>query len=198
MSLLKFKFDNKVFGIVRNQKCATTSIMSYVAQALWNADPKEQQSYRTFQLNAPGVYIRDNLYENYADQLSSCDIRIAVWRDPVDKFTSGFTHTMYSPTGAQDNLWVGKPGLDEFLANYHYYMNNPNVNDHCATNTARLGDSKEAYTHVFEYTDADAIALMLGGNTIRHRVALSNQKLSEENCKLIVELMAEDYANGWC
>jgi hypothetical protein len=184
MSLLKFKFDNKVFGIVRNQKCATTSIMSYVAQALWNADPKEQQSYRTFQLNAPGVYIRDNLYENYADQLSSCDVRIAVWRDPVDKFTSGFTHTMYSPTGAQDNLWVGKPGLDEFLANYHYYMNNPNVNDHCATNTARLGDSKEAYTHIFEYTDADAISLMLGGNTIRHRVALSNQTLSERQSQV--------------
>jgi len=105
---------------------------------------------------------------------------------------------MYSPTGAQDNLWVGKPGLDEFLANYHYYMNNPNVNDHCATNTARLGNSKEAYTHIFEYTDADAISLMLGVDTIRHRVALSNQKLSEYNRKLIAELMAEDYANGWC
>mgnify|MGYP003647196516 FL=1 len=198
MSLLKFKFDNKVFGIVRNQKCATTSIMSYIAQALWNADPKEQQSYRTFQLNAPGVYIRDNLYENYADELSTCDVRIAVWRDPVDKFTSGFTHTMYSPTGAQDNLWIGKPGLDEFLANYDYYMTNPNVNDHCATNTARLGDRKEAYTHIFEHTDADAIADMLGcAGTIRHRVALSNYKLSDDNRNTIAKLMADDYAYGW-
>ena len=96
MSLLKFKFDNKVFGIVRNQKCATTSIMSYVAQALWNADPKEQQSYRTFQLNAPGVYIRDNLYENYADQLSSCDVRIAVWRDPGQVHQRIYTHNVFS------------------------------------------------------------------------------------------------------
>jgi len=39
---------------------------------------------------------------------------------------------------------------------------------------------------------------MLGVDTIRHRVALLNQTLSEDNRKLIVELMAEDYANGWC
>ena len=41
MGLIKFDHYNKTIAIVRNHKCATTTMLSYVAQALWNADPKE-------------------------------------------------------------------------------------------------------------------------------------------------------------
>ena len=54
MSLLKFKHNNQTWGIVRNQKCASTSILSYIAQALWDADPHELQAYNTFRVHAPG------------------------------------------------------------------------------------------------------------------------------------------------
>ena len=39
MGLIKFKHNNKTWAIVRNHKCSTTTMLSYVAQAL-NADPR--------------------------------------------------------------------------------------------------------------------------------------------------------------
>ena len=52
MGLIKFKHYTKNIAIVRNHKCSTTTMLSYVAQALWNADPKEEQFYQNFQNEA--------------------------------------------------------------------------------------------------------------------------------------------------
>ena len=56
MSLLKFSHNGHNWGIVRNQKCASTSVLSYIAQVLWDANPNDLQAYNTFKVNAPGVY----------------------------------------------------------------------------------------------------------------------------------------------
>ena len=200
MSLIKFKHNNVLYGIVRNQKCATTTMMSYVAQALWNANPLEMQSYNTFQNNAPGVYIKKSNFEDYAQDLLECDIKIALWREPVDKFVSGFYHTMFNPTGAQDSLWIGhEHSLDNFLDNFEYYKQNPNVQDHCSTNTARLGDSKRVYTYVWNYSDVHRIAKLLDvpSEGIFHRKSAERLALTFYQIDLIEDIMFEDIVNGW-
>ena len=200
MSLIKFKHNNVLYGIVRNQKCATTTMMSYVAQALWNADPLEIQSYNTFQNNAPGVYIKKSNFEDYAQDLSQCDVRIALWREPVDKFVSGFYHTMFNPTGAQDSLWIGREhSLDNFLDNFEYYKQNSNVQDHCSTNTARLGDSKRVYTHIWNYSNVHRIAQLLDvpSEGIFHRKSTERSALTFDQIDLIEDIMFEDIVNGW-
>ena len=199
MSLIKFEHNNKSWGIVRNQKCASTSILSYIANALWNAQVNEIQSYKTFNENAPGVYIKQNNFKDYQHELSKCDVRIAIWRDPVDKFLSGYYHTMFSPTGAQDQLWIGPKTLDEFLKNYAYYIaNSMNVRDHCVSNTCRLGSDRKFYTHIFEYKTADAVAIMLGINKfVKHRAQKKHTVNIEQENK-IKKILKEDYTNGWC
>ena len=200
MSLIKFKHNNVLYGIVRNQKCATTTMMSYVAQALWNADPLEIQSYNTFQNNAPGVYIKKFNFEDYAQDLLKCDVRIALWREPVDKFVSGFYHTMFNPTGAQDSLWIGhEHSLDNFLDNFEYYKQNLNVQDHCSTNTARLGDSKRVYTYVWNYSNVHRIAKLLDvpSEGIFHRKSAERPALTFDQIDLIEDIMFEDIINGW-
>jgi len=175
-------------------------MMSYVAQALWNANPLEIQSYNTFQNNAPGVYIKKSNFEDYAQDLLECDVRIALWREPVDKFVSGFYHTMFNPTGAQDSLWIGhEHSLDNFLDNFEYYKQNPNVQDHCSTNTARLGDSKRVYTHIWNYSNVHRIAKLLDvpSEGIFHRKSAERPALTFDQIDLIEDIMFEDIVNGW-
>ena len=199
MSLLKFKHNNHVWGIVRNQKCASTSILSYIAQVLWGADPNELQAYNTFKIHAPGVYIKSNNFSDYQRQLQECDTRIAVWRDPVDKFVSGFYHTMFSPSGAQDGLWRGPRTLDEFIENFdYYYAESENVRDHCSTNTARLGPHPSFYTDVYNYKDNHVIAKLLGAEKVVNlRSTKPKPKLTSEQHRRISIIQAEDYTNGW-
>lgn len=198
MSLLQFEHNNQLWGIVRNQKCASTSILSYIAQALWNADPKEVQSYNSFKTQAPGVYQKFSYFNDYSQQLEDCDIRIAVWRDPVDKFVSGFYHTMFSPTKAQDSLWIGDRTLDEFLINFDHYMTSQTVRDHCETNTARLGREKSFYTHVFEYSESYKIADMLKAQHVNLRQTKQKPQLTKIQTTFVEYIMQEDYINGWC
>ena len=198
MSLLKFKHNNQTWGIVRNQKCASTSILSYIAQALWDADPKEIQAYNTFRVHAPDVYHKLMYFDQYKTLLEDCDIRIAVWRDPVDKFVSGYYHTMFAPSGAQDALWLGERNIIEFLHNLNHYMTSATVREHCETNTARLGSDKNFYTHVFEYTESSVIADMLGAKSVNHRATDPKPTLTGVQTQLIKGLMREDYNNGWC
>ena len=200
MGLLKFTHRNHTWGIVRNQKCASTSILSYIAQVLWDADPSEIQAYNTFSKHAPGIYFKSLNFEEYKNQLAECDTRIAVWRDPVDKFVSGFYHTMFSPTGAQDALWIGPPTLDEFLHNFdYYYENSLGVREHCSTNTARLGPDPGFYTDVFNYKDNAVIASLLGAQTVvNHRATDPKPKITDSQYYKILQLQYKDYTNGWC
>ena len=200
MALIKFKHKDKTWGIVRNQKCATTTIMSYVANVLWNADVNQLQYHETFEQYAPGVYIKTNDFKDYQDKLAECDVRIAVWRDPIDKFISGYYHTMFSPSGAQDGLWIGPKTLDEFLRNYDYYRTAENVKDHCETNTARLGPNKDIYTHIFHYKSVHKIADLLGvdAHDTHHRKDNTLRVGPNTIQKLrIKQIMLEDYVNNW-
>jgi len=198
MGLIKFYQNTKNIAIVRNHKCATTTMLSYVAQVLWMADPSEQQHYQNFQNMRPGVYNKARLFEQYKDQLMSADIRIALWRDPIDKFVSGFYHTMSNP--ANKNLWIKSPSLSNFLKDFHVYKQNPNVQDHCESNTARLGPDRSIYTHIFNYKEVHKIAELLGvpAGTTHHRKDNSMRAGPTKTQQLrIKQIMLEDYVNGW-
>jgi hypothetical protein len=199
MGLIKFYQNTKNIAIVRNHKCATTTMLSYVAQVLWMADPSEQQHYQNFQNMRPGVYNKARLFEQYKDQLMSADIRIALWRDPIDKFVSGFYHTMSNP--ANKNLWIKSPSLSNFLIDFHVYKQNPNVQDHCESNTARLGPDRSIYTHIFNYKEVHKIAELLGvpAGTTHHRKDNTMRAGPTNTQQLrIKQIMLEDYVNGWC
>ena len=199
MGLIKFKHNNRTIAIVRNHKCSTTTMLSYVAQALWNADPKEEQFYQNFQNEAPGVYNKARLFEEFESELANADIRIALWRDPVDKFVSGFYHTMSNP--ANKNLWIKSPSLTNFLKDIAVYRQNPNVADHCETNTARLGPDRSIYTHIYNYKHVHKIAGILGVPSLdtHHRRDSTMRAGPTELQRLrIRQVMLEDYANGWC
>ena len=199
MGLIKFKHCDRTVAIVRNHKCATTTMLSYVAQALWNADPKEEQFYQNFQNEAPGVYNKVRSFEQFESELLDADIRIALWRDPVDKFVSGFYHTMSNP--ANKNLWIKSPSLKNFLKDINVYRQNPNVADHCETNTARLGPDQSVYTHIFEYKQVHKIAHLLGVpalDTHHRRDNIMRAGPTDLQRLRIRQVMLEDYANGWC
>ena len=199
MGLIKFKHYTKNIAIVRNHKCSTTTMLSYVAQALWNADPKEEQFYQNFQNERPGIYNKARMFEEFKDELLSADIRIALWRDPIEKFVSGFHHTMNNP--ANKNLWIKAPSLTNFLKDIDVYRQNPNVQDHCETNTARLGPDKSIYTHIYNYKHVHKIAELLGVPALdtHHRQDNNMRAAPTELQKLrIKQVMLEDYVNEWC
>ena len=199
MGLIKFDHYTKTVAIVRNHKCATTTMMSYVAQAIWNADPKEIQHYRSFENNAPGVYNKNRYFEEYQSELMSADIRIALWRDPVDKFLSGYRHTMSN--SANKNLWIKTPGLSNFLKDFDYYRTNPNVRDHCESNTARLGPDQSVYTHIFEYKEVGKIAELFGvpaHDTHHRKDNYIRPTLTATQELRIKQIQFDDYVNGWC
>ncbi len=199
MGLIKFDHYNKTIAIVRNHKCATTTMLSYVAQALWNADPKEEQFYQNFQNMRPGVYNKTRLFEDFKNELLDADLRIALWRDPVEKFVSGYYHTMNNP--ANRNLWIKTPGLTNFLKDFDVYKQNLNVQDHCETNTARLGPNRGIYTHIYNYKHVHKIAELLGVPALdtHHRKDNTMRAGPTKLQKLRVkQVMLEDYVNGWC
>ena len=199
MGLIKFKHYTKNIAIVRNHKCSTTTMLTYVAQALWNADPNEEQFYQNFQNERPGVYNKARRFEDFKDELLSADIRIALWRDPIEKFVSGFHHTMNNP--ANKNLWIKTPSLTNFLKDIDVYRQNPNVQDHCETNTARLGPDKSIYTHIYNYKHVHKIAELLGVPALdtHHRQDNNMRAAPTELQKLrIKQVMLEDYVNEWC
>ena len=199
MGLIKFDHYTKTIAIVRNHKCSTTTMMSYVAQAIWNADPNEIQHFRSFENNAPGVYNKTRTFEEYKNELLSADIRIALWRDPIDKFVSGYYHTMFSD--ANKNLWKTPPGLTNFLKDFDYYRHNPNVQDHCESNTKRLGADQSVYTHVFNYKEVHKISELLGVPALNthHRKDNTMRVGPTKTQQLrIKQIMLEDYVNGWC
>jgi hypothetical protein len=199
MGLIKFKHNDRTVAIVRNHKCSTTTMLSYVAQALWNADPKEEQFYQNFQNEAPGVYNKARSFEEFESELLDADIRIALWRDPVDKFVSGFYHTMTNP--ANKNLWIKSPSLTNFLKDIDVYRQNPNVADHCETNTARLGPARAIYTHIYNYKHVHKIAGILGVPALdtHHRRDNTMRAGPTDLQQLRIRaIMLEDYSNGWC
>ena len=197
MALVRVTLGGKRLGYVRNNKAGSTTIINYLGQLLWNEKPTTYSGTNVQDFCGKDSYIgREKGFESYHKELKEWEIRIAVYRDPIDKIISGFYYCQRMCPGLKD--------LDLFLDNYQHYLKDNNIRIHCRTNTDMLGPDPSIYTHVWNMKEIDTKLLpfleQLGGGKIQ------KTRLREHPSRIITEaqkakakeVMAIDYQNGWC
>jgi hypothetical protein len=196
MALVRVTLGDKRLGYVRNNKAGSTTIINYLGQLLWNEKPTTYSGTNVQDFCGQDSYIgREKGFEAYHKELKECEIRIAVYRDPIDKIIGGF----YYCQEQYPNL-----NLDHFLWNYKHQLKNNYIRIHCRTNTAMLGPDPSIYTHVWNMKDIDTKLLpfleQLGGGKIQKTRLRehSSRVITEAQKTKAKEVMAIDYQNGWC
>jgi len=197
MALVRVTLGGKRLGYVRNNKAGSTTIINYLGQLLWNEKPTYHSGTNVQDYCGRDSYIgREKGFESYHKELKECEIRIAVYRDPIDKIIAGFYYCQEHIPSLQD--------LDHFLDTYQHQLKNNYVRIHCRTNTAMLGPDPSIYTHVWNMREIDTHLLpfleQLGGKKIQ------KTRLREHPPRIITEgqeakakeVMAIDYEKGWC
>jgi len=197
MALVRVTLGGKRLGYVRNNKAGSTTIINYLGQLLWNEKPTWYSGTNVQDHCGKDSYIgREKGFESYHKELKDCEIRIAVYRDPIDKIVAGFYYCQEHVPSLQN--------LDHFLWGYDHYLKNNYIRVHCRTNTDMLGPDPSIYTHVWNMNEIDTKLLpfleQLGGGKIQKtrlrghppRVITEAQKTKAK------EVMAIDYKNGWC
>jgi len=197
MALVRVTLGGKRLGYVRNNKAGSTTIINYLGQLLWNEKPTTYSGTNVQDFCGDDSYIgREKGFESYHQELKACEIRIAVYRDPIDKIISGFYYCQRMCPGLKD--------LDSFLDNYNEYLRIYNyARIHCRTNTDMLGPDPRIYTHVYNMKDIDAKLLpfleQLGGKKIQKTRLREHppRVITKEQEAKAKEVMAVDYKNGW-
>ena len=197
MALVRVTLGGKRLGYVRNNKAGSTTIINYLGQLLWNEKPTTYSGNNVQNHCGKDSYIgREKGFESYHQELKACEIRIAVYRDPIDKIIGGFYYCQ--------EQYPHLNNLDLFLDTYQHQLKNNYVRIHCRTNTAMLGPDPSIYTHVWNMNEIDAKLLpffeQLGGGKIQ------KTRLREHPPRVITqaqeakakEVLAIDYKNGWC
>jgi hypothetical protein len=197
MALVRVTLGGKRLGYVRNNKAGSTTIINYLGQLLWNEKPTTYSGTNVQDFCGEDSYIgREKGFEFYHKELKECEIRIAVYRDPIDKIIAGFYY-------CQEHVPSLK-NLDHFLGAYDHYLKNNYIRVHCRTNTDMLGPDPSIYTHVWNMREIDTKLLpfleQLGGGKIqktrlREHEPRTITQAQEAKAK---EVMAIDYKNGWC
>ena len=198
MALVRVTLGGKRLGYVRNNKAGSTTIINYLGQLLWNEKPTTYSGTNVQNHCGRDSYIgREKGFESYHKELKECEIRIAVYRHPIDKIISGFYYCQEFKPHLQD--------LDGFLDNYDYYLKRDNyIRIHCRTNTAMLGPDPSIYTHVWNMKEIDTKLLpfleKLGGGKIQKTRLREHEPrtITKEQEAKAREVMAIDYKNGWC
>jgi len=197
MALVRVTLGGKRLGYVRNNKAGSTTIINYLGQLLWNEKPTWYSGTNVQDFCGKDSYIgREKGFEAYHKELKECEIRIAVYRDPIDKIISGFYYCQEQCPHLNN--------LDFFLESYQEQLKNNYVRIHCRTNTAMLGPDASIYTHVWNMNEIDTHLLpfleQLGGKKIQKtRLREHTPPVITEAQKVKAkEVMAIDYKNGWC
>jgi hypothetical protein len=196
MALVRVTLGGKRLGYVRNNKAGSTTIINYLGQLLWNEKPTTYSGTNVQDFCGKDSYIgREKGFESYHKELKDCEIRIAVYRDPIDKIISGF----YYCQEQYPHL-----NLDHFLWAYEHHLKNNYIRIHCRTNTAMLGPDPSIYTHVWNMNEIDTKLLpfleQLGGRKIQKTRLREHgtRTITKEQEAKAREVMAVDYQNGWC
>jgi len=197
MALVRVTLGGKRLGYVRNNKAGSTTIINYLGQLLWNEKPTTYSGTNVQDFCGKDSYIgREKGFEAYHQELKDCEIRIAVYRDPIDKIIAGFYYCHEHVPSLQN--------LDHFLWAYDDYLKNNYIRIHCRTNTDMLGPDPSIYTHVWNMREIDTKLLpfleQLGGKKIqktrlREHEPWTITKAQEAKAR---KVMAIDYQNGWC
>ena len=197
MALVRVTLGDKRLGYVRNNKAGSTTIINYLGQLLWNEKPTTYSGTNVQDFCGKDSYIgREKGFESYHKELKECEIRIAVYRDPIDKIIAGFYYCQ--------EQYPHLNNLDLFLDTYEHHLKNNYIRIHCRTNTAMLGPDPSIYTHVWNMNEIDTKLLpfleQLSGKKIqktrlREHTPPVITKTQEAKAK---EVMDIDYQNGWC
>ena len=197
MALVRVTLGGKRLGYVRNNKAGSTTIINYLGQLLWNEKPTTYSGTNVQDFCGKDSYIgREKGFESYHKELKECEIRIAVYRDPIDKIIAGFYYCQEFKPSLTD--------LDKFLWGYKHYLKDNYIRIHCRTNTDMLGPDPSIYTHVWNMRDIDTKLLpfleQLGGGKIQKTRLREHQPriITEAQEAKAKEVMAIDYQNGWC
>ena len=197
MALVRVTLGGKRLGYVRNNKAGSTTIINYLGQLLWNEKPTTYSGTNVQDFCGEDSYIgREKGFEAYHKELKECEIRIAVYRDPIDKIISGFYYCQ--------EIYPHLNNLDLFLDTYQHQLKNNYIRIHCRTNTDMLGPDPSIYTHVYDMTEIDAKLLpffeQLGGKKIQKTRLREHEPrtITEAQKAKAKEVMAIDYQNGWC
>ena len=144
MALVRVTLGGKRLGYVRNNKAGSTTIINYLGQLLWNEKPTHHGGTNVQDYCGKDSYIgREKGFEAYHKELKDCEIRIAVYRDPIDKIISGFYYCQEFKPHLNN--------LDLFLDNYQHYLKDNYIRIHCRTNTAMLGPDPQHLYPCLEY-----------------------------------------------
>ena len=197
MALVRVTLGGKRLGYVRNNKAGSTTIINYLGQLLWNEKPTTYSGTNVQDHCGRDSYIgREKGFEAYHKELKECEIRIAVYRDPIDKIISGFYYCQ--------RMCPHLKNLDHFLDNYKGYLKDNYIRIHCRTNTEMLGPDPAIYTHVYNMKDIDHKLLpfleQLGRGKIQKTRLREHRPptFTKEQEAKAREVMAIDYKNGWC
>ena len=198
MALVRVTLGGKRLGYVRNNKAGSTTIINYLGQLLWNEKPTTYSGTNVQDFCGKDSYIgREKGFESYHKELKECEIRIAVYRDPIDKIIAGFYYCQ--------EQYPHLNNLDHFLWTYEHQLKNNYIRIHCRTNTDMLGPDPSIYTHVWNMKDIDAKLLpfleQLGRKKIqktRHHGNHHPAVITASQITKAKEVMAIDYQNGWC
>jgi len=197
MALVRVTLGGKRLAYVRNNKAGSTTIINYLGQLLWNEKPTWYSGTNVQDHCGKDSYIgREKGFEAYHQELKACEIRIAVYRNPIDKIIAGFYYCQ--------EQYPHLNNLDHFLDTYQHQLKNNYIRVHCRTNTDMLGPDPSIYTHVWNMNEIDTKLLpfleQLGGGKIqktrlREHAPRTITEAQEAKAK---EVMAIDYENGWC
>ena len=197
MALVRVTLGGKRPGYVRNNKAGSTTIINYLGQLLWNEKPTYHSGTNVQDYCGDDSYIgREKGFEAYHQELKECEIRIAVYRDPVDKIISGFYYCQ--------EMYPNLNNLDHFLESYQHHLKNNYIRIHCRTNSDMLGPDPSIYTHVWNMKEIDTKLLpfleQLGGKKITKTKLREHEPptITKEQEAKAREGMAIDYKNGWC
>ena len=164
----------KRLGYVRNNKAGSTTIINYLGQLLWNEKPTWYSGTNVQDYCGDDSYIgREKGFEAYHKELKACEIRIAVYRDPIDKIIAGFYYCQ--------EMYPNLNNLDSFLESYHHQLKkqlHPNSlsNEH----GDMLGPDPSIYTHVWNMNEIDTKLASVPG-TIRWRKRYRKQGSGNTN-----------------
>jgi len=197
MALVRVTLGGKRLGYVRNNKAGSTTIINYLGQLLWNEKPTTYSGTNVQDYCGEDSYIgREKGFEAYHQELKECEIRIAVYRDPIDKIIAGFYYCQEFKPHLNN--------LDNFLWNYKHYLKDNYIRIHCRTNTEMLGPDPSIYTNVWNMKEIDTKLLpfleQLGGKKIQKTRLREHEPRTITNAQKAKakEVMAIDYQNGWC
>jgi len=197
MALVRVTLGGKRLGYVRNNKAGSTTIINYLGQLLWNEKPTYHSGVNVQDYCGKDSYIgREKGFEAYHKELKECEIRIAVYRDPIDKIIAGFYYCQEFKPHLKN--------LDHFLDTYPQQLKDNYIRVHCRTNTDMLGPDPSIYTHVWNMNEIDTKLLpfleQLGGGKIQKTRLREHEPrtITKEQEAKAREVMAIDYKNGWC